>query len=74
MQRNIWVFAAYISSRENSEADTESRSLKTNTEFELTEKAFYKVISKFGTSEISQPENISFYHTASCNDFKHLRV
>ena len=51
-QRNISVFAAYISSRENSEADAESRSLKTNTKFELTEEAFHKVISEYGISEI----------------------
>ena len=51
-QRNIWVFATYISFQENSETDAESRSLKSNTEFKLTERAFYKVISELGIPEI----------------------
>lgn len=50
--RNLWIFASYISSKENFAADTESRRLESETEFELSEWAFIKIKKTFGSPEI----------------------
>ncbi|XP_059615632.1 uncharacterized protein LOC132261098 [Phlebotomus argentipes] len=42
-KRNIYIFASYITSEENVEADLESRKLEANTEFELSEAGFRKI-------------------------------
>lgn len=50
--RRLWVFAAYIKSIDNSEADAESRRLKTELEFELPDWAFREIVIEFGEPEI----------------------
>ena len=50
--RNIWIFASYISSKENFEADCESRRLEPETEYELSNLAFSKIIESFGKPDI----------------------
>lgn len=49
-QRNIWIFASYINTKDNFEADRESR--KINIEWELSSAAFNKIIEVFGIPEI----------------------
>lgn len=51
-QRNIFIFASYITSEENAEADFESRKLESNTEFELSRAGFQKIVRNFGYPEI----------------------
>lgn len=50
--RNLWVFAEYISSKENKEADTLSRISNTDIEWELSDYAFQKITRVFGKPEI----------------------
>lgn len=50
--RNIWIYASYISSRDNKEADHESRKLAKETEYELSHKAFQNITDALGTPEI----------------------
>ena len=47
-RRNLWIFASYISSRMNWEADIESRRLESETEYELSKEAFSEIIRTFG--------------------------
>lgn len=54
-ERNIWIFASYINTKDNIEADRESRKLNPDTEWELSNDAFRRIIYKFG-----HPENFSF--------------
>lgn len=54
--RNLWVFASYIRSAENKEADTESR-LKPETEWQLADFAFKKITSVFGLPTIDMFAN-----------------
>ncbi|XP_023314845.1 uncharacterized protein LOC106655901 [Trichogramma pretiosum] len=51
-RRNIVIFASYIASKENVEADEESRRLEPETEFSLSDYAFRKVIKNFGIPDI----------------------
>jgi len=51
-KRNIWIFASYIPSRENTEADSESRRLEPETEFALSQLAFQRIEDRFGKAEI----------------------
>lgn len=51
-EKNIWVFASYIPSRENSDADRESRRQNIDTEWELANFAFNKIIRKWGSLDI----------------------
>lgn len=46
-ERNIWIFASYISSKDNFEADAESRNLEPETEFELRTSSFSLIVEKF---------------------------
>lgn len=50
--RNIWIFASYISSKMNYEADRESRRLEPETEYELADNAFEQIVNKFGKPDI----------------------
>lgn len=50
--RNIHIFASYISSKENIQADFLSRNKVFNTEFELNNEAFKKAVESFGIPEI----------------------
>ena len=51
-KRNIFVFASYIKSKDNIEADKESRQLQTETEWELNNKAFQKITLEFNKPKI----------------------
>lgn len=51
-ERQIWVFASYISSTDNKEADDESRKLAPETEWELADYAFAEIIKTFGKPEV----------------------
>lgn len=50
--RNIYVFASYINSKENKEADTLSRKSFQDTEWELADYAFEKLTRTFGNFEV----------------------
>lgn len=50
--RNIQVLASYIPSKENAQADTESRSLAIETEYELNNKVFIQLCKTFGKRNI----------------------
>lgn len=47
-RRNIWIFATYIPSRENKEADKASRKINIDTEWELCNGAFENINENFG--------------------------
>lgn len=49
-RRHIFVFASYIRSAQNTDADDESRNV--DTEWEISNKAFQKIVTKFGTPEL----------------------
>lgn len=51
-KRNIWLFASYINTKENVEADEESRKLNPDTECELSNMAFQRILEEFGEPEI----------------------
>lgn len=51
-EREIWITASYIPSEKNVEADYESRRLQSETEFELNNSAYQKIIKAFGQPEI----------------------
>lgn len=50
--RNIFVFASYISSQDNEIADAESRRTHPDVEWELNNYAFSQIVSKFGLPNI----------------------
>lgn len=50
--KNLYVFASYINSKDNCTADEESQKLKPETEYELSQEAFEKVSSQLGRPEI----------------------
>nr|CAH7764024.1 unnamed protein product [Callosobruchus chinensis] len=51
-KKNLYVFASYIKSSDNLEADKESRSLKDETEFELNPIIFNQIVNIFGKPQI----------------------
>lgn len=51
-ERRIGIFASYVSSAANFNADKESRSLSIDTEYELNDKVFKTIIHKFGHPDI----------------------
>lgn len=51
-KRNLWVFASYIKSEENTIADYESRRLEPETEFEISKAAFKEICCTFGKPDI----------------------
>lgn len=50
--KDIWLVASYIKSKDNVEADRESRIKNIDTEWELANYAFYQAIKAFGYPEI----------------------
>lgn len=50
--KNLSVFASYITSAENFKADKESRSMSIDTEYQLSNYAFANIIQSFGKPEI----------------------
>lgn len=51
-QRDISLFASYINTRDNVEADRESRRINVDTEWELSETAFKTIVQTLGHPEI----------------------
>lgn len=51
-KRELWIFASYIRSKDNSIADFESRRLEPETEYSLADYAFNAIIDKFGEPKI----------------------
>ncbi|XP_064213210.1 uncharacterized protein LOC135265263 isoform X1 [Tribolium castaneum] len=51
-ERKLWIFASYIKSSHNTEADWESRRLSPETEFELAPYAFRKICTFFQIPEV----------------------
>lgn len=51
-EREIFIFASYIASKDNVEADFESRKRNFETEFELSDVVFQKIVEKFGYPDI----------------------
>lgn len=51
-QKQITIFASYISSKENKEADRGSRKVSVGTEYELNKQVFQKITRVFGEPEI----------------------
>ncbi|XP_070519726.1 uncharacterized protein [Cardiocondyla obscurior] len=51
-KNNNWIFASYICSADNAEADFESRRLEPETEYSLAQSAFEKIIDKFGVPDM----------------------
>jgi len=64
--REIHIFASYIPSRDNTEADSESRKSEKETEFELSEVAFRKIVKEFGSPEI---DLFATRINAKCKDY-----
>lgn len=50
--RELYIFASYIPSKENSEADIQSRLTNIETEWELAQYAYKKIILKLGNPDI----------------------
>jgi hypothetical protein len=50
--RNIFIYALYIPSVENTIADAESRRVHPDIEWELSHSAFEQIVAKFGTPDI----------------------
>uniref|UniRef100_A0ABD2VUB2 Uncharacterized protein n=1 Tax=Trichogramma kaykai TaxID=54128 RepID=A0ABD2VUB2_9HYME len=51
-ERKLWIFASYISSKDNAIADFESRRLEPETEYELNKASFLHLCREFGDPEI----------------------
>lgn len=51
-QRNMWVFAEYIASKDNEDADYLSRIKNSDTEWELAPYAFQQILREFGEPNI----------------------
>ncbi|CAG9128656.1 unnamed protein product [Plutella xylostella] len=51
-RRNIFIFASYINTRDNIEADEESRKVNEDTEWELSDWAFQTIVRTLGDPEI----------------------
>lgn len=47
-KRNIWIFASYINTKQNIEADIESRKINPDIEWSLSDQAFKTIIRKLG--------------------------
>ncbi|XP_071646502.1 uncharacterized protein [Temnothorax longispinosus] len=65
-ERELFIFASYIASKNNTEADFESRRLDKETEFELSDVAFRKITSKFGYPDI---DLFATRINAKCKDY-----
>ncbi|CAB0017744.1 unnamed protein product [Nesidiocoris tenuis] len=64
--RNIWIFASYITSKDNHEADAASRILPPETEWMLDENVFQSIISYLGQPKI---DLFASYHNTKCPTF-----
>lgn len=50
--RNLWLFASYINTKDNIEADEESRRVNPDVEWELSQSAFEYIVNRLGQPEI----------------------
>lgn len=50
--RQLWLFASYINTKDNIEADEESRRVNSDAEWELSEAAFNCIVKKLGNPDI----------------------
>lgn len=51
--RHLWIFASYISSGKNTEADRESRINNVDIEWKLSEKAYQQIVKKLNHPDIN---------------------
>lgn len=51
-KRQIWLFASYINTKDNKEADEESRKVNPDIEWELSKSVYQNIVSSFGRPEI----------------------
>lgn len=65
-QQNIYVFASYIPSKDNKEADEESRRCLSEIEYELRQEEFELIIQTFGTPSI---DLFASRHISKCSRF-----
>lgn len=63
---DLFIFASYIASKNNAEADFESRKLDKETEFELSDAVFQRIISKLGYPDI---DLFATRINAKCKDY-----
>ena len=52
INRNIWITAAYLPGKQNTEADTHSRKFNDRTEWMLDEEVFASIAKRYGLPEI----------------------
>lgn len=64
--RRLWVFASYIKSKDNTDADFESRCNKIDTEWELCHAAFQEIVKSFGSPHI---DLFASRTNAKCKDY-----
>lgn len=50
-KRNIFIYASYVRSSDNTIADTDARKVNVDTEWELSDSAYSDIIQKFGNPE-----------------------
>lgn len=65
-RRHLWLFASYIPSRENTDADQKSRSVNIDTEWELADYAFKQITNNFGYPDIDM---FASRINAKCKDY-----
>ena len=65
-KRDLWLFASYISSAENTEADRESRSRSDETEWSLSPTVFTLINKSYGNFEV---DLFATYTNKKCNVF-----
>lgn len=51
-KRKLWIYASYIKSSKNIKADIESSRLVPDTEYEISNQAFPKIVEKWGRPEM----------------------
>ncbi|XP_071578072.1 uncharacterized protein [Temnothorax nylanderi] len=64
--KSLWLFASYIPSKENTEADRESRYTNIDTEWELADYAFNHLVARLGKPEI---DLFASRINAKCKDY-----
>lgn len=65
-ERRLWVYASYISSKENTIADLESRRPNSEIEWELCDKAYKTIVASLGEPQIDLFANRS---NAKCQNY-----
>lgn len=51
-ERKIWLFASYINTKDNIEADEESRKINVDTEWELSDESFQLIVNILGQPDV----------------------